>query len=553
MGKINFKYSNLWIIILLILTGTFVYIRSINRNLISDEIIYCYVFGEKQGFYCYAEAKEIKTISDILESQMNHYNVVNGRTLVHTIEQFFSGIVGVDLFYALNAIVFVFTIILFVKMMFDKMDKYKYWIFTIVAFLYLFPEPSNLWISINFSLNYLWPLCICLLLLYYWKKLRLGIHISKVQLSMLPFIGFVAGWSHEAFVVPISAVIFIYYCFNYKEFSSKIALLIIPFVVGAMLLLFAPGNFIRLQNETYSSYILGCLKENPFVIKLLPLFIILVLFFWRKRVIEIRQFVRNNGIWIGLFIVSLLFVLALGLPMGRAYTAVELFSLILIVKLLQTAQLKVIMRYSRQISVTVTICYVVHQSFICAASIKENKLQDNLINQYIESNDGVAVYDYRDYGYLINPFIRRFKIEIGDNPAYKFSKETIELRYTKMQKRLIPVSSMDFELISNYGKYLSEKEGLKYSGPFYTLEGCDYAWALVNSVNEADKFEFNYAPVSFADDVLPQVKLKRLLLPNKYSTKSRVGEISKVSFNSCEFFAIRLTPNRNVVDIKRIE
>ena len=548
-----FKNQRIGVVLLLIITGVFFYLRSVNRTLISEEITYYYVFEDRKGFDSCADSKEIKTFSDILESQINHYNVVNGRTIVHSLEQFFSGIAGVEIFYVLNTIVFIFTIFLFVKIMFIQIDKYKYWIFTIVAFLYLFPEQSDLWFSINLSLNYLWTLCFCLLMLYCWDKVKSDNEISKVMLAILPIIGFVAGWSHEAFAIPLLVVIFIYYCFNYKEISYKIALLVIPFFLGTALLVFAPGNFLRIQNEAFNSYILISLKQNPFVIKLLPILVLLAFVIWKKRLIQIKSFTKENIIWIGLLGVSLLFVLALGLGLGRTYIAVELFSLVLLVKMIKAVNLKnKISQYSTSVSLIITLLFIVHHGFVCDAAIKEKEIQDKFLNQYIDSKDGVAVYDYHDYGCLINPFIQHFQFEIGDNPGFKYSKETIELRYTKRQKKLIPITSKDYELISNFDKYL-KNEKIKYTGPFYMIEGCDYAWAIADSVNFADKFEYHYAPVSFSDDVLPQVKVKRLLMPNSYPKKSLVNEVSELSFNSRRFLAIRLTPNRNVVDIKRVK
>lgn len=555
MGQTNiYNSSKCCIIILLILTGTFTYLRSVNRTLINEEITYFYIFENCDGFEVNADAKEIKTLSDILESQINHYKFVNGRALAHSLEQFFSGIAGVEIFHVLNALVLIFTIFIFVKIMFIQIDKYKYWIFTVIAFLYLFPEQSKLWFSINLSLNYLWPLCFNLLVMYCLDKLKSNAEPSKVMLAILPIIGFVAGWSHEAFVIPISITIFLYYCFNYKVFSFKIALLLVPYWIGAALLTLAPGNFVRIQNETFNNHILISLKQNPFVVKLLPLMIILLLILWKKRLIKIRSFIKDNYIYIGLLGSSLLFVLLLGLDLGRTYIAVELFSLILLVKMIKFINLEnyKIIQYSRPILVLMTVLFVVHQSFICSATIKEKRHQDDFINQYIESEDGVGVYDYHDYGCLINPFIQHLQLEIGDNPGFKYSKETIELRYTKRQKRLIPLTSKDYELISNFDRYYNENI-MKYSGPFYVIDGCDYAWAIADSVNIADKFQYHYAPVSFRDEVLPQVKIKRLLIPNSYPEKTKVNEVSEIRFNSRRFLAIRITPNRNVVDIKRVK
>ena len=102
-----FKNQRIGVVLLLIITGVFFYLRSVNRTLISEEITYYYVFEDRKGFDSCADSKEIKTFSDILESQVNHYNFVNGRALVHSLEQFFSGIAGVEVFYFLNAFVFI--------------------------------------------------------------------------------------------------------------------------------------------------------------------------------------------------------------------------------------------------------------------------------------------------------------------------------------------------------------------------------------------------------------------------------------------------------------
>lgn len=544
-----------FIILLLILTGIFFYLRSVNRNLYGDEITYFYVFEEKGAFCNNADLKEVKTFHDLLESQINHYNAVNGRAIIHTIEQFFSGIAGVELFYVLNTILFMVTIYIFVKMMFNRTNVFRYWLFAIVVFLYLFPQPESLWVSINFSLNYLWPLCFSLLVLYCWNALRTNVTNSKVVLALMPILGFVAGWSHESFAVPLSAVIFIYYCFNFKEFSGKVALLIIPLWIGTALLVFAPGNFVRLQKEAFSGGgVLSYLKQNPLAIKLLPILIVSALILWRKRMIRIREFAKENYLWIGLFVLSLMFVLVLGLRLGRTYIAVELYSLILIIKLIKAVGVKDkrLQRLTRPVCVVITLLFIVHQSFICNASIKEKSNQDKFINQYIESADGVAVYDYTDYGCLLNPYVSRFLIEIGDNPDIKYFKETLELRHTRRAKRLVTITSTDYDFISNYDKYLKEDVGVKYSGPFYAIDGCDYAWALADSVDSKDSFEFNYAPVAFSDEGSLLVKFKRLLIPDSYPSKEIITEINNVDFDSRKFLAIKITPMRSVIDIKYV-
>ena len=551
------KNQKTYIILLLIITSVFFYLRSVNRNLLGDEVTYCYIFEKDGAFNCDSDSRKINTFSDILESQKNHYIVVNGRSLIHTIEQYFSGIAVIDIYYVLNTVVFIFTIILFVKIMFNHMDRYKYWIFTIVIFLYLFPEQSNLWVSINFSLNYLWPLCVSLLFIYHWKKLRINVPLSSGCAMLLPLIGFITGWSHEAFVVPLATITVIYYCCNYKNFSYKDALLILPFWIGAALLVFAPGNFVRLQSNTNGEdvEILNNLLLNPFTLKLLPIFILLLFVTSYKRLINLKEFFKNNYVAVGLFIISLLFVLALRLVPGRTYIAVEFYSLILLVKLLKEINFrnKIFLQRIKPISIIITVLFIIHQCFVCEASICEKKLQDKFISQYKESVDGIAIYDYNNYGGIIDPYIRHFKLEIGSNPDCNYFKESLELYHTSKEKSLIPISSADYELISNYVEYVNDEETIMYSGPFYSINGCEYAWALADSVRKEDIFEFYFTPVSFFDEVPILMKFKRLISPSSYPNKDKVTEINEVTFSSNKFLAIKINEMRNVVDIKRVK
>lgn len=551
------KKEKTYIILLLIITGVFFYLRSVNRNLISDEVTYFYVFNEDGVLNSSADFREVETCADIYESQINHYNTVNGRAIVHTIEQFFSGIIGIDLFHVLNVFVFIFTIFIFVKLMFKDTLVYSDWIFTIVAFMYLFPEQVHLWISINFSLNYLWPMSLTLLVLYYWERLKLGEHESKLIIVLMPLLGFVAGWSHEAFSVSLSATTFLYYCFNYKKMTTRVAMLLIPLWIGSAMLVFAPGNFVRLQGVEIKDAGTGMLKfliQHPFVIKLLPLLVVMLFVFWMKHYINIKKFIKENLVWISLFTISFLFVFALGVKPGRTYIAVELYSLILIINLVKGAKFSVVKlsQYARIICVLTTILFVFHQSAIVFASIEEKGRQDKFLTQYVSSPDGVAVYDYNNYGCLLDPYIRHFQLEIGENPDLMYYKNTLELFHTRCEKSLVAISSKDYELIENYDKYVDENDCIMYSGPFYAIPGSNYAWALADSVDGNEKFEFYFSPVSFSDDVPMLMKFKRLIKPLTYPNSGEILEVNEVIYNSRKYLAIKIPPMRNVVDIKGV-
>jgi hypothetical protein len=64
--------------------------------------------GDKQADF-WADDKcleKVQTFGDVFKSQINHYKHVNGRFIVHTIEQSFCGVIGLDTYYVINALMF---------------------------------------------------------------------------------------------------------------------------------------------------------------------------------------------------------------------------------------------------------------------------------------------------------------------------------------------------------------------------------------------------------------------------------------------------------------
>ena len=83
----HLRQESTWIIILLLLIGGLFYSRSACHVVIGDELRYFYTFDLQPGenyFNC-NKMRSIHGFGDIVDSQVNHYQTVNGRTLVHTI------------------------------------------------------------------------------------------------------------------------------------------------------------------------------------------------------------------------------------------------------------------------------------------------------------------------------------------------------------------------------------------------------------------------------------------------------------------------------------
>lgn len=550
------KSQKTYIILLLIITGIFFYLRSVNRNLLGDEVLYLYNLNATEYYEYWASpetslGEKISSISDVVNSQINHYFYGNGRSLVHAVEQLFSGVIGINIFYLLNTLLFLGTIYLFVNLFLNP-QKYASWLFVIIAFLYLFATERKLWFSINLSPNYLLPTFLLLCVIKVWMYLQTSSEKKLIYLWLIPFLGFISGWTHEAFAIPLSGAFFLYLLFNFKEVNKKVLLLIFPLWIGTLILILSPANFSRLQLISSSGsgnfLTLTNIMLNPLLLKILPSLIIILLVLCYKRII--KKFILKNKFWIIMFCISLAFSM-IAKTGSHSFTALELISLILIVKAIKDIQIFNWIYSNKIILICLTSIFVIHQCLIVNASYHEKHKQDRMILQYQDSAEGVCIYDKENYGQLINPYIDRFNLNVENNRDTDYDKSVLMRLHSDNNKQLIPLSSSDYDLLLNYDKYVNLKDNVNYSGPFYTKDGCSYAWADADSV-KCEKYEFVYSPVSFSDNVPILMKVKRLMTPNSYPEKSLVGDMTEVTFKSRKFMAIKITSMRNVVDIKPV-
>ena len=189
------KSQKTYIILLLIITGIFFYFRSVNREPYCDEILYGYnlnatEYGEYWSSPQTSLDGKIENLSDVINSQMNHYYFANGRSIVHAIEQFFTGVLNMNIFYIVNTGVFLLVIFMVLKLLKARGGFVGAFI-VVLAFMYLYPMPYRLWYSINYGCNYLWPLCFSVILLFYCMKISEKVQFSKVTLFLLSFLSFI--------------------------------------------------------------------------------------------------------------------------------------------------------------------------------------------------------------------------------------------------------------------------------------------------------------------------------------------------------------------------
>lgn len=234
-------YTILWISVIVVSFAVVLFLN-ISTPLISDDMTYLYIYGE---------TGEITSISDIIQSQINHYFLWGGRSVVHFIAQL---LLMLPYYVAdiLNAAIY----ILFISLIYWHCKgggKNSLYLFVLIGLAVWFLQPvfgdTVLWIT--GSANYLWGTTFVLLFLLPYRRYE---GESKSQLMTLFYCiaiflwGIVAGWTNEntAGAMVLIALLFLYY---YKKRGWRIPFWAISGVVGGLIgflvMILAPGNFER--------------------------------------------------------------------------------------------------------------------------------------------------------------------------------------------------------------------------------------------------------------------------------------------------------------------
>ena len=253
MGKIKNFFESKKNQKIIILAGIFISIFILNAltPLIADD--YSYSFG-KNG-------ERITNLLDIITSQINHYFTWGGRSVAHSLAQFFL-MFPKWIFNLLNSVIYVvlvYLIYLHVKM--DKEDKPLMLLLIHFALWFLIPTFGQTAIWLTGSCNYLWTMTIMLLFLYLVRK-DLNEHSILKNIAIL-LLGIIAGWTNEntSFGLITAIVGFmILEKYKHKKISSYQKCALLGNIIGFIILIIAPGNFIR---ETYFQ------DSMPFIAKII--------------------------------------------------------------------------------------------------------------------------------------------------------------------------------------------------------------------------------------------------------------------------------------------
>lgn len=241
-------------------------------------------------------------IKDLLHYLSWHYNYWGGRIICFFIEILLLKL-GIRVFMIFQSLVITLILYYIYKIVnYCFKDKTNPIILFLLLGLYmLFPLRivNNGFYWSSASILYVWPLLPSIMGMYYFilsnNKLTMNQAIGKKYFIIIPLTFFFACFSQEqigfATIVFVLSYIILYQRINITKYLELNLLAVIPSIIGYALLMFAPGNFTRLESSGY--------ENTTLIIKIIE----------RLKIIRSMIFHDSNIIYFVLLSIALLYLL----------------------------------------------------------------------------------------------------------------------------------------------------------------------------------------------------------------------------------------------------
>lgn len=331
----------------------------------------------------------IESIKDIIARQKSAYFKENGRVISHFIVQMFCGIFGKSFFNVLNPLILILLIGLIIRHTGQENPK----IFSIILALgliwFLYPDQYVSMFMVAGSVNYVWASALVLAyLILLFKIVEEKKTLSIIQLVLLGLLSFVVGAFVEMYSICVFPALIIWMYVKKIKISKEAITALTVFLLGAVFVVVAPGNFARLGNVVGGgTYNIFAKLFGAFIrflgepVSLLLLFILIMFFIiGGKRKNFALVFLRDNSFYISAILFSFLFIGVSGASWSRTFFAIYTFTFILFIKLINEFSFNRVIKAVISVAVIVSIAF----DFIGEMKVLEEKsmIVDNCIRQY---------------------------------------------------------------------------------------------------------------------------------------------------------------------------
>ena len=263
------------------------------------------IIADDFGYSLNLDKEHLHGIKDIINFQIVHYNYWGGRSVSHSLVQFFL-LLPKFIFNIFNSLCY--TILIYLIYNIAKGDqKDKPWLLLVPFFALYFFTPvfgqNTLWLT--GSCNYLWTTTIILFLINQYLTIKNDNLYSKIFLFLL---GMGAGWTNENTAFGLIIILGMIILFDFKK-TKKIQVWqisgLIGSIIGFIIMIIAPGNYIRSNGYTENISLISKLFQRsincttqafkyllPFIICLT---ILIVIYKYRKKKLDKKVYIFTIG------------------------------------------------------------------------------------------------------------------------------------------------------------------------------------------------------------------------------------------------------------------
>lgn len=355
--------------------------------------------------------QKIGSVSDVFCSQFNHYFYVNGRTIPHLIEQLFAGILGKENFNFLNVLFFLLLNMLVVWMSGrEYVCNFSYWIAAFFFLWFLLPYPADIALPMGCAVNYVWSSVFCLVFLLVYHRVKRMEKVNWLVTIFLFLLGLVAGWTHEALVIGISGALFICYYMHYRRPKAHEIVMVVGFWLGTLLVCLSPaarGRALFDHPSVGETLFVMASELRGFYVFVFLLCCVPLCGKKNRNISVLKNFIRDNRFYFYVILIEFSFSLFIGYRNVRQLFGIELFFVVLSMKLISYLVSPISIRF-RLFSILVAILIVIHMACVVPYAKCSHMQFQNLVESYMQSEDGVVYFRQETFPWLLDPYVWRF-------------------------------------------------------------------------------------------------------------------------------------------------
>lgn len=302
-----------------------------------DDMFYKFIVADpNQGTVwqlMHGEHQYVRSFSDIIYSQYNHYIGSNGRFIVHCFVQACTSFISHHQFAIINSIVFATLLWGMVKLADYKMH-WKNTLFIGVSLAVLSPlTMADFFANIAWSVNYLWTAAATIWWLIMYESIAKDTkQKGGAYLSLVFILSVIVGSLQEGFSVGVCVGLGLYHLLKIKELTFAKFAAVGGYIFGSLICVLSPANFVKVDGETNGLSIDAILDIlMTYSIILFCILFVICLFIAKGK---LWKFVKDNAVLLISFVFTLVFCLFFVYHGSRQYTLATLLSIVLTVRLI---------------------------------------------------------------------------------------------------------------------------------------------------------------------------------------------------------------------------